>query len=147
MAAYLDVVYPAVLVACAVLLVAGGITMAAIRAHRILKWVVSAFYVVTAIEVISLIVALVTGGAPVVMTVSYLFAAIALLPLLGIARLGAPDSDDTPSKDTPSKDKDPNRPILQPDQIARVDGAAAMIIAIAAAVVAWRLATILGAVS
>ena len=142
MAAYLDVVYPAVLVACAVLLVAGGITMAAIRAHRILNWVVSAFYVVTAIEVISLIVALVTGGAPVVMTVSYLFAAIALLPLLGIARLGAPDSDDTPSKD-----KDPNRPILQPDQIARVDGAAAMIIAIAAAVVAWRLATILGAAS
>lgn len=142
MAAYLDVVYPAVLVACAVLFVAGGITMAAIRAHRILKWVVSGFYVVTAIEVISLIVALVTGGAPVVMTVSYLFAAIALLPLLGIARLGAPDSDDTPSKDT-----DPNRPILQPDQTARVDGAAAMIIAIAAAVVAWRLATILGGVS
>src|ERR1035437_7605185 len=51
-AASLDVVYPAVLVACAVLLVAGGITMAAIRAHRVLKWVVSAFYVVTAIEVI-----------------------------------------------------------------------------------------------
>jgi hypothetical protein len=141
-AAYLDVVYPAVLVACAVLLIAGGVTMAAIRAHRILKLVVSGFYVVTAIEVISLIVALVTGGAPVVMTVSYLFAAIALLPLLGIARLGEPDS-----ADKPSRDKDPNRPILQPDQIARVDGAAAMIIAIAAAVVAWRLATILGAAS
>lgn len=147
MAAYLDVVYPAVLVACVVLFVAGGITMAAIRAHRVLTWVVTGFYVVTAIEVISLIVALVTGGAPVVMTVSYLLAAIALLPLLGIARLGAPDSDGTPSKHTLSRNNDPNRPILQPDQIARVDGAAAMIIAIAAAVVAWRLATILGAVS
>jgi hypothetical protein len=146
-AVYLDVVYPAVLVACAVLFVAGGITMAVIRAHRILKWVVSGFYVVTAIEVVSLVVALVTGGAPVFMTVSYLFAAIALLPLLGIARLGEPDSADEPSKGTPSKNNDPNRPILQPDQIARVDGAAAMIIAIAAAVVAWRLATILGAVS
>ena len=142
MSAYLDVVYPAVLIACGVLFLAGALTMAAIRAHRMLKWVVSGFYVVTAIEVISLIVALVQGGAPVVMTVSYLFAAIALLPLLGIARLGAPDSGDTPSKE-----KDPNRPILQPDQIARVDGAAAMIIAIAAATVAWRLATILGGVS
>jgi hypothetical protein len=135
--AYLDAVYPAVLVASGVLFLAGGVTMAAIRAHRMLKWVVSGFYVVTAVEVVSLIVALVQGGVPVVMTVSYLFAAIALLPLLGIARLGAPDPDN----------KDPNRPILQPDQIARVDGAAAMIIAIAAATVAWRLATILGGVS
>ncbi len=111
--------------------------MAAIRVHRFLTWVVSGFYVVTAIEVITLLVVLVQGGVPVVITVGYMLAAIALLPLLGIARLGAPDSGD----------KDPNRPILQPDQIARVDGAAAMIIAIAAAVVAWRLATILGAVS
>jgi len=135
--AYLDAVYPAVLVASAILLLAGGLTMAAIRAHRFLTWVVSGFYVVTAIEVITLIVVLAQGGVPVVITVGYMLAAIALLPLLGIARLGAPDSDD----------KDPNRPILQPDQIARVDGAAAMIIAIAAAVVAWRLATILAAAS
>ena len=116
--------------------------MAAIRAHRFLTWIVSGFYVVTAIEILTLIVVLAQGGAPVVITVGYLLAAIALLPLLGIARLGAPGSDDPPSRD-----KDPNRPILQPDQIARVDGAAAMIIAIAAAVVAWRLATILGAVA
>lgn len=141
MTLYLNAVYPAVLAACAVLFVAGAITMAVIGAHRTLKWVVTGFYVVTAIEVISLIVALVTSKAPVVMTVSYLFAAIALLPLLGIARLGAPDPDGAPSKN-----QDPNRPVLQPDQMARVDGAAAMIIAIAAAVVAWRLATILGAV-
>ena len=142
MSAYLNAVYPAVLIASGVLFLAGGITMAAIRAHRVLKWIVSGFYVVTAVEVVSLIVALFQGGVPVVMTVSYLFAAIALLPLLGIARLGAPDS-----ADSPAKNRDPNRPILQPDQIARVDGAAAMIIAIAAATVAWRLATILGGAS
>lgn len=137
MAAYLDAVYPAVLVASAILLVAGGITMVAIRAHRVLTWVVTGFYAVTAIEVVTLIVVLLQGGVPIVITVGYLLAAIALLPLLGIARLGAPDSGD----------RDPNRPVLQPDQIARVDGAAAMIIAVAAAVVAWRLATIIGAAS
>lgn len=108
--------------------------MAVIRAHRFLIWIVTGFYVVTLVEVITLIVVLFGGGVPVVITVGYLLAAMALLPLLGIARMGAPDSGD----------KDPSRPILQPDQIARVDGAAAMIIAIAAAVVAWRLATILG---
>jgi len=32
--------------------------------------------------------------------------------------------------------------VLQPDQIARVDAIAALIIAVAAAVVAWRLASI-----
>jgi hypothetical protein len=133
--AYLDAVYPAVLAASAVLFVAGAATMAVIRAHRALTWVVTGFYVVTAAQVATLIVALVGGGIPVVITVGYLLAAVALLPLLGIARLGAPDASN----------KDPNRPILQPDQIARVDGAAAMIISVAAAVVAWRLATILEA--
>jgi len=111
--------------------------MAAIRLHRALTWVVTGFYAVTVIEAITLIVILVNGGVPVVITVGYILAAVALLPLLGIARLGAPDADSD----------DPNRPILQTDQIARVDGAAAMIIAVAAAVVAWRIATILGAVS
>ena len=135
MAAYLDAVYPGVLAACAVLFLAGSVTMVAIRAHRALTWIVTGFYVVTAIEAITLIVILLNGGAPVVITVGYLLAAIALLPLLGIARLGAPDENNL----------DPSRPILQTDQIARVDGAAAMIIAVAAAVVAWRLATILGA--
>lgn len=142
MSAYLDAVYPAVLVACAMLFLAGGVTMIAIRAHRILTWIVSGFYAVTAIEVATLIVVIARGGVPVVITVGYLLAAIALLPLLGIARIGAPDSDGTHPRD-----RDPNRPILQPDQIARVDGAAAMIVAVAAAVVAWRLATILGEVS
>jgi len=135
--AYLDAVYPAVLVAAAVLFAAGAVTMVAIRAHRALTWVVTGFYVVTVIEAITLLLVVLGGGVPVVITVGYLLAAIALLPLLGIARLGAPDANND----------DPNRPILQPDQIARVDGAAAMIIAVAAAVVAWRLATILGAVA
>jgi len=135
--AFLDAVYPGVLAASAVLFLAGAATMAAIRLHRALTWVVTGFYAVTVIEAITLIVILVNGGVPVVITVGYILAAVALLPLLGIARLGAPDADSD----------DPNRPILQTDQIARVDGAAAMIIAVAAAVVAWRIATILGAVS
>lgn len=137
MSAYLDVVYPGVLVAAGVLFAAGAVTMAFIGAHRALGWVVTGFYVVTVIEVATLVVTVVRGGVPVVITVGYLLAALALLPLLGIARMGAPDAGP----------RDPNRPILQPDQIARVDGAAAMIVAVAAAVVAWRLAVILAGAS
>jgi hypothetical protein len=130
--AYLEAVYPAVLVATAVLFVAGGVTLAWIRAHRMLQWVVTGFYVVTLVEVLTLLSAIFSGDVPIVITVGYGLAAIALLPLLGIGRLGSPDADDP----------DPSRPVLQPDQIARVDAVAAMIIAIAAAVVAWRVAEI-----
>ena len=132
MTAYLDAVYPAVLAATAVLFVVAAVTIAWIRAHRVLQWVVTGFYVVTLVEVLTLLSAIFSGDVPVVITVGYGLAAIALLPLLGIGRLGSPDADDP----------DPSRPVLQPDQIARVDAVAAMIIAIAAAVVAWRLAEI-----
>jgi hypothetical protein len=132
MTAYLDAVYPAVLVATAVLFAVGAVTLVWIRAHRVLQWVVTGFYVVTLVEVLTLLSATFGGGVPVVITVGYTLAAVALLPLLGISRLGLPDADDP----------DPNRPVLQPDQIARVDALAALIIAVGAAVVAWRVASI-----
>lgn len=130
--AFVDAVYPGVLVASAVLFLAGAATLVFIVLHRVLTWVVTAFYVVTAIEVAVIVGAVFGGDVPVVITLGYVLAAIALLPLLGIARLGTPEA---------AKD-DPGRPVLQPDQVARVDGAAAMLIAIAAAVVAWRVAEI-----
>lgn len=132
MTAYLNAVYPAVLVATGILFLTGAVTAIWIRAHRVLQWVVTAFYVVTLVEVLTLVSAIFGGGIPIVITAGYTLAAVALLPLLGISRLGLPDSEDP----------DPNRPVLQPDQIARVDAIAALIIAVAAAVVAWRLATI-----
>lgn len=133
--AFLDVIYPGVLIATGVLFIAGLASLVVIRLHKPLTWVVSGFWVVTAIEVLVIIGALVTGTIPVVMTVGYILAALALLPLLGIARLGDPEA----------ASEDPNRPVLQPDQMARVDGVAAMIVAIAAAVVAWRVAEIIEA--
>ncbi len=132
MTAFLDAVYPAVLVATAVLFAVATLTLAWIRVHRVLQWVVTAFYVVTLVEFLTVLATIFAGGVPVVITVGYGLAAIALLPLLGISRLGSPDPDDP----------DPDRPVLQQDQIARVDAVAAMIIAVAAAVVAWRLAEI-----
>ncbi len=132
MTAYLGVVYPTVLVAASVLFVVGAVTLAWIPAHRVLQWVVTGFYVVTLVEVLTLLSAIFGGGIPIVITLGYTLAAVALLPLLGISRLGLPDAEDP----------DPDRPVLQPDQIARVDALAALIIAVAAAVVAWRLATI-----
>ncbi len=133
--AFLNVIYPGVLIASAVLFLAGLASLVAIRMHKPLTWVVSAFWAVTALEVLVIIGAVVTGNIPVVMTVGYILAALALLPLLGISRLGDPEA----------ASNDPNRPVLQPDQMARVDGVAAMIVAIAAAVVAWRVAEIIEA--
>ncbi len=133
--AFLDVIYPGVLIASGVLFIAGLSSLVVIRLHKPLTWVVSGFWAVTAIEVLVIIGALMTGTIPVVMTVGYILAALALLPLLGISRLGDPEA----------AADDPNRPVLQPDQMARVDGVAAMIVAVAAAVVAWRVAEIIEA--
>ncbi|MDN4481459.1 hypothetical protein [Demequina muriae] len=134
---YGGVIYPAVLVACAILSLAGAVTMVQVRAHGVLEKVVTGFWIVTAIQVISVLVVLIGGNdAGLVLTLGYLLAAVLLLPLLGIGRLGEPDAA--------ALDPDPNRPVLQPDQIARVDGGAAVIVAIAAAVLAWRVFIILG---
>ena len=135
---YSGFIYPAVLVWCAVLAIAGITTMIWVRAHRVLEWVVTGMWIVTAIQLVTVLVVLIGGNdAGIVLTLGYLVASVALIPLLGIGRLGAPDAA--------ALDPDPSRPVLQPDQIARVDGGAALIIAIAAAVLAWRLAIILGA--
>ncbi|WP_061965363.1 hypothetical protein [Demequina aurantiaca] len=124
-------IYPLVLGFSALLALTGIVTLIWIRAHRVLTWVVTAAYVVTLIEVLAIINALLGGGIPLVITIGYLLAAIALMPLLGIGRLGEPDAA--------AEDPDPNRPVLAPDQIARVDGAVAIIVAIAMSVVAWRV--------
>lgn len=135
---YGGVIYPAVLVACAILALAGIVTMIQVRTHRVLEWVVTAFWIVTAVQAISIVVVLASGNdAGLVLTIGYLIATLLVLPLLGIGRLGSPDAAAT--------DPDPNRPVLQPDQIARVDGGAAVVVAIGAAVLAWRIFVILAA--
>lgn len=139
MAAFEGFVYPLVLGFSVVLALAGLVTLVWVRAHRSLKWVVTAAYVVTLIEVLAIANVLLGGGVPIVITLGYMLAAIALVPLLGIGRLGEPDAA--------AVDPDPNRPVLAPDQIARVDGVVAVIVAIAMAVVAWRLDTIFQGVS
>lgn len=129
---YTGVVYPAVLVACGILALTGIATMVNVKVHRVLEAVVTAFWIVTAIQAVTvLIVLLGDTDAGLVMVISYLIATIIVLPLLGIGRLGEPDAA--------KADPDPSRPVLAPDQIARVDGGAAVIVAIAAGVLAWRI--------
>lgn len=136
MGLYGGVLYPVVLAACAILAVAGAVTLVQVRAHRVLEWVVTGFWIVTAVQAIAVIGVLLSGNdAGLVLTLGYLLATVLVVPLLGIGRLGAPDAA--------ALDPDPNRPVLQPDQIARVDGGAAVIVAIAAAVLAWRILIIL----
>lgn len=138
MALYSGVVYPATLGWCLVLLVVGLATLVRVRLHPILEWVVTGMWIVTGIQAIAVVVLLLSGNdAGLVLTIGYLLATVAVLPLLGIGRLGAPDAA--------ALEAEPDRPVLQPDQIARVDAGAAVIIAIAAGVLAWRIAVILGA--
>ncbi len=136
MGVYSGVIYPVVLAACAILALTGVVTMIQVRVHRVLEWVVTAFWIVTAVQAISVIAVLIgDNDAGLVLTIGYLIATVLVVPLLGIGRLGAPDAA--------ALDPDPNRPVLQPDQIARVDGGAAVVVAIAAAVLAWRIFVIL----
>ena len=134
---YVDTIYPLVQVACLALMIIGVVTLFAPRTHKVLKFAVTGFWVAIAIEVLGVIFLIVSGEAPVFITAAYLLAAIALLPLLGIGRLGTPEA---------AKD-DPERPVLQPNQIARVDAGVAVLVAIAQAVVAWRFLEIVEAAS
>ncbi|WP_084126820.1 hypothetical protein [Demequina sp. NBRC 110054] len=138
MGLYSGLVYPAVLVVAGALVVAAIVTLIVQRAHGILKAVVTAAWVVTAIQAIAVVGLLLTGNdAGIVLTVGYLLASVALVPLLGIGRLGAPPA--------PGEPVDPDRPVLRDDQIVRLDAIAALVIGVAIAAVAWRLAVILGA--
>ncbi len=137
MALYGGLVLPAYLAVCALLILGGIATMIWVPVHRVLKWVVTAMWIVTAVHLLAVLAILIGGhSAPIVLTLGYLLASVILVPLLGIGRLGEPDAA--------AADPDPNRPVLAPDQIARVDGGAAVIIGIAGAVLAWRVVILLG---
>ena len=129
---YTGVIYPLVLVVSALLAAAGSAALAAPRLHPVLRWATVLAWVGVGIHLVTVVVVLVSGNdAGLIITLGYLLASVALMPLLGIGRLGTPEAK--------AADSDPNRPVLAPDQIARVDGAAALIVAIALAVLAWRV--------
>ena len=136
MAVYTGIIYPLVLVVSGVLALAGVLTLAWPPAHRALTWVVSATWGAVALHLVAVAILLISGNpAGLVLTLGYLLASVALLPLLGIGRLGTPEAA--------AADPDPDRPVLSPTQIARVDAASAVIVAIALAVLAWRVLNIL----
>jgi hypothetical protein len=146
MTAFTNVVYPAVLLAMVVVLVAGAVAyVAATRAAtidnpgRFARLLTIATWVArsaTGLEIVA-IGALLGAGVthpPMVMLIGYLVAAVAVLGLLGISRLGAPSGT--------GESRDPNQPVLSPRQMVQADGVAAMVVGVALAVVAWRLNTI-----
>jgi hypothetical protein len=133
---YTGVIYPAVLVVLGALVVVALVTLVCVDAHRALKWAVTATYIATAVQLLAIIIVLFGNVRPsLITTVGYLVVSVVLLPLMGIGRLGEPEAA--------AEDPDPNRPVLASDQIARVDAVAAIVIGLALAVVAWRLADIL----
>ncbi|MDN4489710.1 hypothetical protein QQX13_02585 [Demequina sp. SYSU T00068] len=133
---YTGVIYPLVLIVAAVLAVTGIVTLLYPPAHRVLQWAVSATWGAVGVHLVAVVLLLLSGSsAGLVLTLGYLLASVALLPLLGIGRLGTPEAA--------AADPDPERPVLSPAQIARVDAASAAIVAIALAVLAWRVLIIL----
>jgi len=136
--AYVSVVYPAVLVVCALLVLTGLVTLFAVGPHRVLQWVVTATYVAVVVQALWVIGLMLSGAdADLVLAIGYLLATVALLPIMGIGRLGTPEAA--------AEDPDPTRPVLQPDQIARVDAGAAIAVGIALAVASWRITIVFGA--
>jgi hypothetical protein len=134
---YLHFIYPLVLLVSAVLVLHGMLTLFAVGTHRSLQWVVTAAYVAVVLQAGAVVVLLVSGAsADLVLSIGYLLATLALLPLLGIGRLGTPEAA--------AADPDPDRPVLAPDQIARVDAGAAIAVGIALAVASWRITVVLG---
>jgi hypothetical protein len=134
---YLHFIYPLVLLVSAALVLHGIVTLLAVGTHRSLQWVVTAAYVAVVLQAGAVVVLLVSGAsADLVLSIGYLLATLALLPLLGIGRLGTPEAA--------AADPDPDRPVLAPDQIARVDAGAAIAVGIALAVASWRITVVLG---
>lgn len=133
---YTSAVYPAMLGVFGVTVLLGIVTLVWVPAHRALKWSVTAVWILTAVQLV--VIALLLVGdvdAPLLTTIGYLLVSVALLPLFGIGRLGEPEAA--------VADPDPNRPVLAPDQVARVDAVAALILAVSLAVVSWRLEQIM----
>lgn len=138
MGLYSAVVFPLVIGVMAAVLLSGVVTLVWIRAHVALKWAVTALYIATALQFFMVVGLLFAGlDVPLVTTVGYVLVSVIMLPLLGISRLGEPEAA--------ALDPDPNRPILQPDQLARVDAIAALVVGGAILVVAWRIEIILTA--
>ncbi|WP_169748152.1 hypothetical protein [Demequina rhizosphaerae] len=135
---YTGVIHPLVLGVSALLALTGLITLAWAPAHRALRLLVPVTYAAVAVHTVAVVVLLLTGAdADIILTLGYTVASVALLALLGIGRLGTPEAA--------SADPDPHRPVLTRSQITRVDAASAVIVAVALAVVAWRVLVILEA--
>lgn len=131
MPAFTTVVYPVLLIASLALAVLGGLTIAAPRLHRVLKAVHVAYRVLIFLECAVIAWAIIAGDTPVLMTAMYIGAILATLLLLGIGRLGTPEAA--------QKNPEAGRPILSPAQVAKVDGGAAVLVAVAQAVLTWRV--------
>lgn len=129
---YTAVVYPAVLAGFLLLFCVAGLTFVWTGLHRWLERAVTLMWVASAVQAFLVGGLLVGGRHPdsLVTAIGYLVVSLALLPLLGIGRLGLPDEGPR---------REPDRPVLTPRQIALVDAVAAMVLAVALAVVAWRL--------
>ncbi len=134
---YSSVAYPGVLAVMAIVLVAGGAALVSPRLGGALPGVAWVARVATVVEVLVIAILVITGSThPSLFTlVGYLLSALVLLGLFGISRLGAPPE--------PGQPHEADRPVLSPRQSIQVDAVAAMIVAVALAVVAWRLHAIL----
>lgn len=133
MDAYSGVVYPAAVAIFLLLMLVGGLRLLTAPARVLLRVMVVAAWVASAVQALAIVALLATaeGQPSLPMTIGYLIASIALLPLLGVGHLGEPRK--------PGSQADPERPVLSPSQVAQVNAMAAVLVGAALVVVAWRL--------
>lgn len=129
---YHSVVYPLTLVVFGATAIMGAVTAITTRFGSVLAWFGTSVWIATAIQAIAVIVGLFSGwDVSLPLVLGYALGGVILLFLLGIGRLGEPSAAELKAE--------PDRPVLAPDQVARVNGVAAIIVGLAAMVIAWRL--------
>ncbi len=129
---YHSVVYPLTLVVFGATAVMGVISAITTRFGAVLAWFGTSVWIATAVQTIAVIVGLIAGwDVSLPLILGYALAGIILLFLLGIGRLGEPSAAELKAE--------PDRPVLSPAQVVRVNGMAAALVGVAAAVVAWRI--------
>lgn len=131
MSLFTDFAYPAVLIASALFALVGIATILQPGLRRVLAVTQRLYVFLIMAQAIVIVIATIQGQSPVFMTLMYVVAILLTLALVGIGRLGSPEAAE--------RSGEAGRPVLTLEQISKVNGGAAVLVAAAQAVLTWRV--------
>lgn len=131
MSLFADFAYPAALIASALFALVGIATILQPGLRRVLAVTQRLYVFLIMAQAIVIVIATIQGQSPVFMTLMYVVAILLTLALVGIGRLGSPEAAE--------RSGEAGRPVLTLEQISKVNGGAAVLVAAAQAVLTWRV--------